>query len=50
MSGPKRNDKFGFPKSLAVSRDKVGETSKLEGKHWETYYFSLKIRQNSTGG
>ena len=32
MSGPKRNDKFGFPKSLAVSRDKVGETSKLEEK------------------
>ena len=33
MSGPKRNDKFDFPKSLAASRDKVGETSKLEGKH-----------------
>ena len=32
MSCPKRNDKFGFPKSLAVSRDEVGEISKLEGK------------------
>ena len=31
MFGPKRNDKFGFS-SLAVSRDKVVETSKLEGK------------------
>lgn len=36
-----------FP-SLAVSRDKVGETSKLEGN--KTYYFSLKIRHYSTGG
>ena len=32
MSCPKRNDKFGFPKRLAVSRDEVGEISKLEGK------------------
>ena len=39
MSGPERNDKFGFPKSLAVSRDKVGETSRFERKQNLIFFF-----------
>ena len=46
MSSPKRNDKFGFPKSRRFTMS--GKYQNLRENN--NYYFSLKIRHYSTGG